>query len=389
MQAASLKEEEMKILHTADWHLGQTFHGQPLLDDQQVVLDELIRVAKDARVDAVVMAGDVYDRALPPTEAVNLLDEVLQRLVRDVQVPVLLIAGNHDNPARLDFGRRLFETNRLYITGQPGAAVAPIRLEDAWGPVWFAPLPYCEPLLATELSGTRQHTHEEALRWQAGQMLARIPARERKVALSHAFVTGAAVTPESERTLAAGGAEQVSLSCYGAFDYAALGHLHARQHCGGKAAYSGSLMKYSFSEVHQKKGIILAELDKDGQVALEDVPLTAPRELDIVRGSFADLLATPDPAKVDNYLQVTLTDTEPVLDAKNRLEQVYHHVLQIQYGQLAPRPEETEEAGRRGKTDRELFEQFFRDVNGGDMSEKERQVLTATLEELAREGRNA
>ena len=119
------------------------------------------------------------------------------------------------------------------------------------------------------------------------------------------------------------------------------------------------------------------------------MPLTAPRELDIVRGSFADLLATPDPAKVDNYLQVTLTDTEPVLDAKNRLEQVYHHVLQIQYGQLAPRPEETEEAGRRGKTDRELFEQFFRDVNGGDMSEKERQVLTATLEELAREGRNA
>ena len=205
----------MRILHTADWHLGRTFHGQPLLDDQQVVLEELLRVAKDARVDAVVMAGDVYDRALPPTEAVNLLDEVLQRLVRDVQVPVLLIAGNHDNPARIDFGRRLFETNRLYITGQPGVNVAPVRLEDAWGPVWFAPLPYCEPLLATELSGTRQHTHEEALRWQVEQMLARIPAGERKVALSHAFVSGAAVTPDSERSLAGPSARAAALRCQG------------------------------------------------------------------------------------------------------------------------------------------------------------------------------
>ena len=148
-------------------------------------------------------------------------------------------------------------------------------------------------------------------------------------------------------------------------------------------------MKYSFSEAHQKKGVILADLDRDGRVTLEDVPLTAPHELDIVRGSFADLLAAPDPAKVDNYLQVTLTDREPVLDAKNRLEQVYHHVLQIQYEQLAPRPEEVVEAARRGKTDLELFEQFFRDVNGEDMSEKERQVLTDTLEELAHEGRNA
>ena len=161
----------MRFLHTSDWHLGRIFHGLHLLEDQRAALDQILDLAREYRVDALLVAGDVYDRAVPPTEAVNLLDETLRRLVLDLKIPALLIAGNHDNPDRLNFGQALFAARQLYITGPVDPAAHPVVLEDADGPVYFAPLPYCEPLTATELSGEKKPTHEAALQWQGGAIL--------------------------------------------------------------------------------------------------------------------------------------------------------------------------------------------------------------------------
>lgn len=380
----------MRFLHTSDWHLGRIFHGLHLLEDQRAALDQIITLARDCKVDALLVAGDIYDRAVPPTEAVNLLDETLRRLVVDLKLPVILIAGNHDNPDRLNFGRTLFATRQLYIVGPVAADTPPIVLEDATGPVYFAPLPYCEPLTATELSGDKKSTHEAALQWQVDRMLRQIPEGARKVALAHVFLTGARTTPDSERPLAAGGATTVSIDCFKGFNYTALGHLHACQNNSPIVRYSGSLLKYSFAEASQKKAVHIVDLAGDGSVSVETIPLTAPHELAVLKGSFQDLLENPRTEHISDYLQIVLTDPTPVLDAKHRLEQVYPQILQLGYERLQPREtEERETARRKGLSTDDLFQAFFREVQGRDLTEAEKALFHQVVNDHETEGRNA
>lgn len=379
----------MRFLHTSDWHLGRIFHGLHLLEDQRQVLDQVLAIAKEYKVDAVLVAGDVYDRAVPPTEAVNLLDETLRRLVLDLQLPVIMIAGNHDNPDRLNFGQALFASRQLYIVGPVSATAAPICLEDAYGPVYFAPMTYCEPLTATELSGEKKPTHEAALQWQVQNMLQQIPEGARKVALAHVFVTGAQPTPDSERPLAAGGATTVSLSCFESFNYTALGHLHAAQNCSDKVRYCGSLLKYSFAEASQKKAVHIVDLAEDGSIAVETLPLKAPHELAVLKGTFQDLLDHPRTDHVDDYLQILLTDSTPVLDAKHRLEQVYPQILQLGYERLQPQNIERQaSAERKGLGTEDLFSAFFKEVTGQELEANQKELFRQVLQEMDQKGRN-
>ncbi len=379
----------MRFLHTSDWHLGRIFHGLHLLEDQRAALDQIITLAREYKVDALLAAGDIYDRAVPPTEAVNLLDETLRRLVVDLKLPVILIAGNHDNPDRLNFGRTLFAARQLYIVGPVAAHTPPVVLEDNHGPVYFAPLPYCEPLTATELSGGKKSTHEAALQWQVEQMLQQIPAGARKVALAHVFLTGARTTPDSERPLAAGGATTVSIDCFRDFNYTALGHLHACQNNSPTVRYSGSLLKYSFAEASQKKAVHIVDLDGEGKVSVETIPLTAPHELAVLKGTFRDLLEAPRTDHLSDYLQIVLTDPTPVLDAKHRLEQVYPQILQLGYERLQPREmEEQDTARRKGLSTDDLFQSFFREVQGRDMTDEEKKLFRQVVNEEDTEGRN-
>ena len=379
----------MRFLHTSDWHLGRIFHGLHLLEDQRAALDQIITLAREYKVDALLAAGDIYDRAVPPTEAVNLLDETLRRLVVDLKLPVILIAGNHDNPDRLNFGRTLFATRQLYIVGPVAAYTPPVVLEDNHGPVYFAPLPYCEPLTATELSGEKKATHEAALQWQVERMLQQIPENARKVALAHVFLTGARTTPDSERPLAAGGATTVSIDCFKDFNYTALGHLHACQNNSPTVRYSGSLLKYSFAEASQKKAVHIVDLDGEGKVSVETIPLPVPYELAGLTGTFRDLLEAPRTDHLSDYLQIVLTDPTPVLDAKHRLEQVYPQILQLGYERLQPREmEEQDTARRKGLSTDDLFQSFFREVQGRDMTDEEKKLFRQVVNEEDTEGRN-
>ena len=380
----------MRFLHTSDWHLGRIFHGLHMTDDQASALDELIALVKDSNVDAVQIAGDIYDRAVPPTQAVALLDEVLRRLIQDAGKNVIMIAGNHDNADRLGFGQSLLAQNKLYITGPISAATKPVVLADEFGPVYFAPLTYGEPLAAAELLKQPLKTHEDVVRQQISNQLTLIPPTARKVALAHVFLTGAQESPDSERPLAIGGATTVGINCFDAFDYTALGHLHACQSGSSKVRYSGSLLKYSFNEASQPKGVHIVDMAADGSIAVETVPLKPRRELACLRGSFAELLREPQAELYDCYLQVTLTDEQPVLDAKYRLEQAYPHILHLEYARLGSSNNNSVPAADHKKLGpAELFETFFTQVNNRELTAAEKHLLLDIINKDAQAERQA
>jgi exonuclease SbcD len=376
----------MRFIHTADWHLGRLFHGVHLTDDQHHALMQFVDLVKDERPDAILVAGDIYDRAIPPPDAVELLDEVLCKLVIDLKIPVVLIAGNHDSPQRLHFGSRLLANRRLYVTGNLPKKCESVVFADGHGPVHVYALPYSEPMIVRQcLDCEDVIDHDSAMRAMVGRIKAAHPNGDRKILMAHAFVAGGAEC-ESERPLSVGGAGTVDASNLGGFDYVALGHLHGPQKIGGgEVRYSGSLLKYSFDEVGQSKGVHLIEMGPGGECAVKTVAMSPRRDVRRIEGLMSDLLAGPtDGRSKDDYLEVTITDDGPVLDAIGRLREVYPNVMLIR------RPERVNGVGTgdrpdiRGKTAMQLFEAFYRHVTAEDLSPEQERAFAGIVEETER-----
>ena len=283
----------MRFLHTADWHLGRQFYQASLIEDQAHVLDQFVDLAKQSRVDAVLVCGDVYDRALPPPDAVALLDETLERLVLDAKVPVLMIAGNHDSPERLGFGASLLRKQGCHISGPLRGTLETLVLEDEKGPVRFISLPYADPPMVRQvLEQADLVGHDAAVAALTEQARTLCEAGERLVMLGHCWVNGGTAS-ESERPLTVGGAGMVGAKRFEGFDYVALGHLHRPQKVADHIHYSGSLLKYSFSEVDHKKSANLIEMDDRGSVTVERVPLSPKRDVRIIEGLLSEILDGP------------------------------------------------------------------------------------------------
>ena len=382
----------MRIIHTADWHLGRIFYGIHLTDEQAYVLDQFVKLVKEVKADAVIIAGDVYDRAVPPTEAVQLLDEVLSQLLMDCRVPVIMIAGNHDSPERLAFGNRLLARQGLHVCGMPGGQLGPIVIEDQTGPVYFVPLPYAEPALVREkyqIEGLLDH--HDALQSMVNHLLARVPAGARTVGIAHAFVAGG-LGSESERPLSVGGSGQVAPQIFNAFHYTALGHLHNAQTAGHPyIRYAGSLLKYSFDEATHQKGINLIELDAAGGVTVEQLALSPRKDVRCMDGFLAEILQAPLQAgNKDDYLLITLKDREPILDVMGKLRQLYPHVLHIERPYLSSAGElRKPECDFRHQSEAQLFGTFFRQVTGEGLSPGQESQLAVLLDELFRQRREA
>lgn len=340
----------MRFLHTADWHLGRAFHGARLVEDQAHILRAFIELAESEKPDAVVIAGDVYDRALPAPEAVELLDDTLSELVLRLGIPVILIAGNHDSPVRLDFAAGLLGRQRLHVAGSYAPDARGVTLADAHGEVVFYPLPYAEPAAVRQAlernaqkrdedaeqedlfaAEERIDNHPKAVGAAVARIRERHPAGRRSVLVGHAFVMGGANCPDSERPLSIGGAECVDPSVFSGFDYVALGHLHQPQSLGdgeGPAIhYAGSLLKYSFSECTQKKSVNLVEMDAAGRCRIEKIPLPARRDVRRLEGELEQLMTHE--AASDDYLWVTLTDRAALHDPIGRLRLRFPNVMQI------------------------------------------------------------
>ncbi len=371
---------ELRFLHTADWHLGRIFHARSLLEDQAHVLDQFVELVRDVRPDAVLIAGDVYDRAVPPPEAVALLDDVLARIVVDAGVPVVMIAGNHDSAQRLDFGARLLSARGLHVAGRASADATCVTLHDAHGEVRIYALPYAEPAAVRDAFGVELSSHEAALGAQLDAIRASHPPGVRAVAVAHAFVVGGAVS-ESERPLSVGGSGAVAADLFHGFDFVALGHLHRPQTIGRRVHYAGSLLKYSLSETEHRKSVSLIEIGQNGEVRIEAIALQPLRDLRIVNGELAQLIAAGmADARRDDYIHAVLTDTGALLDPMARLREAYPNTLAIERAILSRSGTAGEASRRVRETDTgNLFASFFREVADIDLDSEQRRALDALL----------
>ncbi|MFF5938174.1 exonuclease SbcCD subunit D [Streptomyces sp. NPDC012508] len=378
----------MRFLHTSDWHLGRSFHRVSLLDAQSAFLDHLVATVRERDVDAVLVAGDVYDRAVPPLTAVELFDTALHRLA-EAGVPTVMISGNHDSARRLGVGAGLIERAGIHLRTDPAGVGTPVMLDDAYGSVALYGLPYLEPALVRERFGAAKAGHEAVLAAAMDRVRADLstrPAGTRSVVLAHAFVAGGEPS-DSERDITVGGVAAVPTGVFDGVDYVALGHLHGSQTVTPRVRYSGSPLAYSFSEVHHRKSMWLIDLGADGTIeAAERVDCPVPRPLARIRGRLDDLLA--DPALVrheESWVEATLTDPVRPADPMARLAERFPHTLNLVF-----EPERTEGdplasyAQRlRDRSDQQIAEDFVAHVRGGaGPDDTERTVLYGAFDDV-------
>ncbi|MEV7465783.1 exonuclease SbcCD subunit D [Streptomyces kronopolitis] len=381
----------MRVLHTSDWHLGRSFHRVGLLSAQRTFLDHLVETVRAREVDAVLVAGDIYDRAVPPLAAVELFDEALHRLAA-LGVPTVMISGNHDSARRLGVGSGLMERAGIHLRTDPAGCGTPVLLDDAHGPVALYGLPYLEPAMVRDTLGARRADHAEVLRAAMERVradLAGRPAGTRSVVLAHAFVTGGAVS-DSERDITVGGVASVPAAVFDGVDYAALGHLHGCQTLTERVRYSGSPIAYSFSEAGHRKSSWLVDLDGDGAVRAERVDCPVPRPLARLRGTLEELLDDPAHARhEDSWVEATLTDTARPHEPMARLTKRFPHLVSLVFD-----PDEVPTDGSasyaqrlRGRSDQEIAEDFVVHVRAGRAADaQERAALRSAIDEVRAAG---
>ncbi|MGY4929122.1 exonuclease SbcCD subunit D [Streptomyces sp. 900105755] len=380
----------MRILHTSDWHLGRAFHRVNMLGAQSEFIGHLVATVREHAVDAVVVAGDVYDRAVPPLAAVELFDDTLHRLA-DLGVPTVMISGNHDSARRLGVGAGLIDRAGIHLRTEPSACGTPVVLADAYGDVAFYGLPYLEPALVKDEFAVERAGHETVLAAAMDRVradLAARPAGTRSVVLAHAFVTGGEPS-DSERDITVGGVAAVPAGVFDGVDYVALGHLHGCQTITGRVRYSGSPLAYSFSEAEHRKSMWLVDLAADGTVTAERLDCPVPRPLARLRGTLDDLLAdlalTPHE---DAWVEATLTDPVRPADPMARLTDRFPHTLSLVFDpDRAPDDPDVSYARRlAGRTDRQIAEDFVAHVRGAGPDEHELAVLGEAFDAVRADG---
>ncbi len=378
-----------RVFHSSDWHLGRTFLEASLLEDQAWVLDRLIEALRDTRPDVLVVAGDIYDRAVPAKDAVELLDDVLWRIA-DLGIPVVAIAGNHDSPERLSFGARLLERSQVHLRGTLGAESKPVVIPGK-GYVYAAP--FVDPdVVRTTLADDTLRGHAAATERVVSAARRDAAGRDLPTVLvAHAFVQGARTTPDSERPISVGTAGSVPAAAFSGFDYAALGHLHGPQEVAPGIRYSGSLLKYSFSEATHEKAAFLVEVDR-GSSRAEPILLGQKRDVVRIRGTMKELLHRDDLARyAGDYVEATLTDDGYVVDAMHTLRSRFPHILNVRRDPSTPGEAGTfasRVAGTAGD-DQALFKAFLEDVTSTAPTEAQAACFADAVESVAREERDS
>ncbi|WP_344866756.1 metallophosphoesterase family protein [Amycolatopsis ultiminotia] len=374
----------MRVLHTSDWHLGRTFHGADLLTEQEALLTHIAGLVEREAVDVVVVAGDIYDRAVPSAEAVRVATAALAG-IRRAGAELVITPGNHDSAARLGAFADFAAAGGLHMRATVRGIADPVLIEDEHGPVAFYGLPYLEPEPSRHALGVpeaRGHTGvlSEAMRRVRTDLAGR--AGTRSVVLAHAFVTGGAAS-ESERTIAVGGVEQVPGSVFDGVDYVALGHLHGPQTLAEHLRYSGSPLAYSFSEARQRKSVWLVDLDAAGLAAVRRHELPVPRPLATLAGELAALLADPDHEQWrEHFLSVTITDRVRPVDAMRRLRERFPYAVHMDWhpeGGVADAELKYADAVR-GRSDIEIARSFLDDCRGAPPNEREERLVHLALE---------
>lgn len=410
----------MRFLHTADWHLGRIFYGQYLTDDQAHVLEhQFFTILKEEKIDGILLAGDVFDRAVPPIEAIELWDSIITRLAMDYKVPLFVVSGNHDGAERLEVGRSMLSRSGIHIWGSPHHALQPFEFESSDGKVAICPMPFSEPRRIGDALGLdtsestpvdtdmaddslfsyvddkeqetpelNLHNYDQMYQAWSDCLYQQVPKGMPSLAISHAFVMGGEVGG-SERTLSVGGSEQVSPHVFKNFHYTALGHLHGPQRMGADhIRYSGSPLKYSFDEQGQKKSFTIIDMDTKGNVDISTIPVEAKRDVVILEGYFEDLLNNKELQikHKDNYVQARLLDTMPIMDGMAKLRQVYHRCMTIELaGRIATPVADMGDVVFKELNERQLFNQFAETVWKEPLTEAEQSYIDSVWNRIIKE----
>ncbi|MCA1062518.1 exonuclease SbcCD subunit D [Rossellomorea sp. AcN35-11] len=377
----------MKFIHTADWHLGKLVHGIYMTEEQKYILEQFIEVVKEEEPDAVIIAGDLYDRSVPPTEAVELLDDVLYRINVELKTPIVAVTGNHDSAERLSFGTSWYKHSQLHLKGKLTNDFTPITIKG----VQFHCVPYAEPGSVRQiLEDESIHSHHTAMEAIVKRIEENMNQEGPHVFVGHAFVTGGKTT-DSERTLSVGGSGCVGAEVFRSFHYTALGHLHSPDAIKHETIrYSGSLLKYSFSEARQRKSVTIVEIEGDGSFHLRERVLQPKQDMRELQGRMEELL---DPGfyrsqKVDDYLKITLQDEGTLIDPINQLRQVYPNVLHLERKldvTDAKKKNSFKVLENKKRSELELFKEFYTDMTTGDWNEGKEETLLNVIEQARKE----
>ena len=377
----------MKFFHLADLHLGKRVNGFPMIEDQKIILDQILELADTEHPDAVMIAGDVYDKSIPSVEAVNLMDDFLVELVKR-KLQVFIISGNHDSAERISYGGRVMEQSGIHISPRISGC-GPIRLEDQYGPLYIYLFPYIHPSVVREA-----YPDEKVTDWtQAMEVLIRnahVDPAARNIAVAHQYVTASGVRPEEcdSEQKHIGGLDNVDYSVFDAFDYVALGHLHGPQRIGRDTVrYAGSPLKYSFSEEKHKKSVTLVEIKEKGQVEYRQLPLVPARDFKTVRGIFSEVMSPgfTAPLSAEDYYRIILTDEQDVDQALARLRKYfYKNLMDLEYDNTRTRTQSDIDAGEETleKEPIEVLQELFLKQNGTAMNDFQTQTAARLIEEI-------
>ena len=363
----------MKFGHIGDLHIGKRVHDFSMLEDQRYILDQMIKIFEEQKVDGVLIAGDVYDKTVPSAEAVQLFDEFITGLSK-AEIPVYMISGNHDSAERLSFGAKLFESSDIYISQVYDGEMKRIVLEDQYGPISVYLLPFLKPAAVRHaLQRDDINTYEEGV--MAALQECEIDTTQRNVLVAHQFVTGADRSDSEETSV--GGLDNVSAEVFKDFDYVALGHIHSPQNVGSEhIRYCGTPLKYSFSEAGQQKSVTVVELLEKGNLRIREIPLKPLRDMRKLKGTYMEItsLSSYQDTNTEDYVQITLTDEEDIVDGMQKLRTVYPNLMRLEYDNRRTR-ENQEIAGTetvKRKSELEYFEEFFGLQNNQPMNEEQR-----------------
>ncbi|KLE16846.1 exonuclease SbcCD subunit D [Clostridium sp. C8] len=388
----------MKIFHMGDWHIGKLVNGFYMTEDQEFIINQIYEAIEKKKPDVVIIAGDLYDRSVPPVHAVELLNKTMRKIVKDLNTKVIALAGNHDSNERVEFASSLLCDSGLYIVGNLKRKIEKIVLEDDHGKVNFYPIPYADvPVVRDLFEDENIKNHDLAMKKIVSEILNDFNEDERNIAIAHGYVTQmkednfeTLEESDSEKPLSIGGTEYINSKHFEKFNYTALGHLHGPQKVGSdKIRYSGSLMKYSFSEVNQKKGITIVDINEKGDIELEIYNLKPRRDFRIKTGTLEEIIKGFDNSSenYEDYIKVILKDKGELLDPMAKLRSIYPNVMELTREERVSRNSSRNVATNiKEKSKITLFKNFYEDIMDEVCSEDEMNIIEQIIESAEKGG---
>ena len=380
----------MRILHLADLHLGKILQEQPLIEDQKYMLEEIIKKVQEENIEIILISGDIYDRSIPQTDAVDMLDYFLNKLIKDLKKQVFMISGNHDSKERLGFGNKIFENDGLYISSKYEGQIKKVELQDEYGKLNIYLLPFIKPVEVKKYFEDEILSYDETIKKIIEKE--NIDETQRNIILTHQFVTciGEEIERTDSETISLGGIDNVDISNYDKFDYVAIGHVHRPQRIGRDTArYAGTMLKYSFSEVNHKKTIPIIDFKEKGNINIKLVELIPLRDMREIKGPIEELIKKENykNTNTEDYIKAIITNEEPVYDAIGQIRKVYPNVLKLEIQNSKSSVSQNDEKEKelqniKNKSEVELFNEFYKFQNYTELNDEQSQVIENIVKEI-------